>query len=106
MTEQKKTGAELIFDERLRQIGQEGFTAEHDAAHKNCELIDAAIAYAEETNFRVGGTDCSGEFFFPESWDKSWWKPSKDPIRNLVKAGALLAAEIDRRLAAEIEAQP
>lgn len=29
-------------------------------------------------------------------WDRSWWKPSPDPIRNLVKAGALIAAEIDR----------
>jgi hypothetical protein len=29
-------------------------------------------------------------------WDKEWWKPSDDPTRNLVKAGALIAAEIDR----------
>ena len=25
-----------------------------------------------------------------------WWKPSIDPVRNLAKAGALIAAEIDR----------
>jgi hypothetical protein len=25
-----------------------------------------------------------------------WWKPSTDPIRNLERAGALIAAEIDR----------
>ena len=29
-------------------------------------------------------------------WSDKWWKPSDDPVRNLVKAGALLAAEIDR----------
>lgn len=29
-------------------------------------------------------------------WDPSWWKPSPDPVANLVKAGALIAAEIDR----------
>ena len=29
-------------------------------------------------------------------WAKKWWKPSDDPVRNLVKAGALIAAEIDR----------
>ena len=29
-------------------------------------------------------------------WEKNWWKPSDDKIRNLVKAGALIAAEIDR----------
>lgn len=34
-------------------------------------------------------------------WESKWWKPSNDPIKNLVKAGALIAAEIDR-LNAEI----
>lgn len=29
-------------------------------------------------------------------WARKWWKPSPDPIRNLVKAAALLMAEIDR----------
>lgn len=29
-------------------------------------------------------------------WAAKWFKPSDDPIRNLVKAGALIAAEIDR----------
>jgi hypothetical protein len=29
-------------------------------------------------------------------WDQKWWKPSDDPVKNLVKAGALIAAEIDR----------
>jgi hypothetical protein len=33
---------------------------------------------------------------WPPSWSYNWWKPSDDPIRNLVKAGALIAAEIDR----------
>lgn len=28
-------------------------------------------------------------------WAVRWWKP-KDPIRDLVRAGALIAAEIDR----------
>jgi hypothetical protein len=30
-------------------------------------------------------------------WDKGWWKPTPDNrIRELEKAGALIAAEIDR----------
>jgi hypothetical protein len=29
-------------------------------------------------------------------WDNKYWKPSEDKVRNLVKAGALIAAEIDR----------
>ena len=28
-------------------------------------------------------------------WSDKWWKP-KDKIRDLVRAGALIAAEIDR----------
>jgi hypothetical protein len=38
----------------------------------------------------------------PEDWpfDPSWWKPSEDRVRDLVKAGALIAAEIDRLLLA------
>ena len=32
-------------------------------------------------------------------WDDEWWKPTPDDrIRELVKAGALIAAEIDRLL--------
>ena len=36
----------------------------------------------------------------PDSWPWAlgWWKPGTDPIRNLEKAGALIAAEIDRLL--------
>lgn len=29
-------------------------------------------------------------------WERKWWKPSNEPIKNLIKAGALIAAEIDR----------
>lgn len=29
-------------------------------------------------------------------WDVSWWKPTPDVEGNLVKAGALIAAELDR----------
>lgn len=30
-------------------------------------------------------------------WDRKWWKPSQDDqVKNLIKAGALIAAEIDR----------
>lgn len=46
-----------------------------------------------EWRYRPGETpDRSSDW----PWHSSWWKPSDDPIRNLVKAGALIAAEIDR----------
>jgi hypothetical protein len=84
-----KSGIDLIADERLRQVSQEGWTPEHDDEHDGSELADAAAAYALQA---------SGEFSLAS---RHWpfddgWKPSSDPIRNLVKAGALIAAEIDR----------
>jgi hypothetical protein len=96
------TGTQLIEVERTRQITREGFTHAHDDDHDGGELIHAAIAYAEHAHAQDGeylndfieNTYCDGPAKWP--WDASWWKPSDDPIRNLVKAGALIAAEIDR----------
>lgn len=84
----EKTGAELIAEERQRQIEQEGWTAEHDDAHNTGDLQHAAIAYIAESI--ESGT---GYVYWP--WQREWWKP-KDRISNLKRAGALIAAEIDR----------
>ena len=35
-------------------------------------------------------------------WPPEFWKPSDDPVRNLVKAGALIAAEIDRQAGGQL----
>lgn len=87
-----KTGTELIAEERQRQIVSEGWTAEHDAKHTKCELSRAGAIYALNEDER--------ETFFiayPWPWDNNWFKPTpKDRIRELQKAGALIAAEIDR----------
>lgn len=99
------TGAERIAAERKRQIEVEGWTPEHDAGHIHGELVSAAMAYAWHG---VSLADLSvgvGNQFFPKAWHPSWWKPQKkapnqmtdaDRVRHLEKAGALLAAEIDR----------
>lgn len=84
------TGAELIAAERARQIEVEGWTPEHDDEHDDNELPKAAVAYVLASRNLVLGSWA----FWP--WHEDWWKPSDDPIRNLVKAGALIAAEIDR----------
>ncbi len=83
-------GVSLIAQERERQKSVEGWTVAHDDAHEAGELQEAAIAYAMYGNPR---TNDEAPLLFP--WP-DFWKPSDDPIRNLVKAGALLAAEIDR----------
>jgi len=93
------TGIELIAEERLRQVSEEGWTPEHDAEHVNGELADAAACYAATPDFRDELEEHTDEgladLLWP--WDASWWKPSPDDrVRELVKAGALIAAEIDR----------
>lgn len=89
------TGAELIAAERQRQIDVENWTPEHDDEHGNGELIAAARCYAKFAQYQPNGTaDGSHPQWWP--WDEEWWKPSDDKIRNLVKGGALIAAEIDR----------
>jgi len=85
-----KTGIELITEERQRQITEEGWTAEHDHQHNDSELAGAGAYYAIPENRRK---------YYPNLWmfREEWFKPTpKDRVRELTKAGALIAAEIDR----------
>lgn len=91
------SGCILISNERNRQFGQEGWTTEHDDEHSAGQMADAARAYIVAALRAERGTPQSHLPPPPPwPWDTQWWKPSDDPIRNLVKAGALIAAEIDR----------
>jgi hypothetical protein len=87
-TEQQLDGAQLIALERARQVSQEGWTTEHDDKHGNSELAVAAECYV-----RHYLNDPKPTMYWP--WERKWWKP-KDDLRNLITAGALIAAEIDR----------
>ena len=94
-----KTGIELIAEERQRQIEVEGWTKEHDAEHTNDSLALAAVCYAMPSELRHYSYCPLRKERVPDFWPwaKSWWKPCpEDRIRELVKAGALIAAEIDR----------
>jgi hypothetical protein len=88
------TGAEMIQQERQRQIDEEHWTAEHDDKHDAGSLVAAAVTYALEATF--DGPAVKGKWL-KQFWmfEDSWFKP-KNKIRDLVRAGALLAAEIDR----------
>lgn len=90
------TGAELIAKERTRQIEKEGYNKEHDESHESDELIYAAVAYAIPHFWHSYPSGRSRETeFWP--WDFTYWKPSPDDrVKELIKAGALIAAEIDR----------
>ena len=91
-------GAALIAAERLRQITAEGWSPEHDDAHVDGELLAAAACYLEFERLTTLRTSWSAP---PPDWpwDRQWWKPSDhDSLKNLVRAGALIAAEIDRHI--------
>ena len=89
-----QTGTYLIQEERQRQLDVEGWTPEHDEQHNLGQLALAAKTYILFAQDSLCGRARAVYPGWP--WDYSWWKPSPDPIRNLVKAGALIAAEIDR----------
>ena len=46
MAKIKKTGVELITEERQRQIDEEGYTAKHDMRFTGGEIALAAAVYA------------------------------------------------------------
>lgn len=79
-----------VLAERRRQI-EAGHTPEHDDRHHEAgELASAAMCYARSAAF--GATGALPPFW---PWSSQHWKPS-DPRRDLVKAGALILAEIER----------
>ena len=82
------TGIELIAKERQRQIEEEGYDAKHDFREPLNRFIAGAVSYA------VFDID-EGEAFAWWPWDYEYWKP-KDRKRNLIRAGALIAAALDK----------
>lgn len=87
-------GAALIAYERERQQ-EKGWDADHDdnvLNHAHGQLVSAAIAYALTDRDPL----LKRERFWP--WEDGWKPTPDDRIRELTKAGALIAAEIDRLL--------
>ena len=80
-----------VLAERQRQISAEGWTTAHDDKYTGCELAAAAATYAVCTDPEQ--LKICGAVAWP--WLRCWWKPV-NYRRNLVKAGALLLAEIER----------
>lgn len=90
-----KTGIELITEERQRQITEEGYQPYMDERnYPNGELANAAGCYALQPTQRYFSYERNCPHAWP--WDTKFWKPSPDRLRDLVKAGALILAEIER----------
>ena len=100
-----KTGIELIAEERKRQIEVEGYSAQHDSQHNASDFVYAAIAYTEAAKVgvncqEIGNTNETEIMLRKVEMGKIYpfgcdFKPSTN-VRDLVKAGALIAAAIDR----------
>ena len=112
MTTIMEQAAKLVAEERQRQVAVEGFDAAHDDQWVNGELASGAQAYLEIAVAQAdqyyttspGPGQIEGVKFglpncFPvDVWSEYWWKPGPDRLRNLIKAAALLQAEIEREL--------
>lgn len=77
-----------VLAERRRQVEVEGCTPEHDDKNTSDEMAQAAACYAMNKKLSFGD-------WHVWPWAHSWWKPA-NKRRNLVKAAALLVAEIER----------
>lgn len=84
--------------ERRRQVTAEGWTPEHDDAHTCDEIAAFACFYAMPPAARdwdtssTGYGDTLGEAIVPEGWEPK----TGGRRRELVKAGGLILAEIER----------
>jgi hypothetical protein len=85
----------MITAERARQQATEGYDRAHDTMeHPHGEIWRAGVAYAT-----------GNHHWWP--WEREHFKPESTSeeaptMRDLVKAGALIAAEIDRMRFAQI----
>ena len=86
-----------IAHERRRQISSEGWSPAHDDEHAKGEMASAAACYAlpQDQRWNLDARDYRKiiEHIWP--WNARWWKPG-DRRRELVKAGALIVAELER----------
>lgn len=89
VSQQMTPAARDVLAERRRQIEAEGWTSEHDDEHADRQIANAAACYA------LAAGDCKDQVARNWPWDRSWWKPTT-PRRDLVKAGALILAEVER----------
>ncbi len=90
-------GVEMIAAERQEQIEKHGYTAAEDDTRHNGGLAMGGAAYAlcvaHQRGMNIGGVDpVSDLWIFP--YDT--FKAGDDPLKNLAKAGAMIAAEMDK----------
>ncbi|HAW0941999.1 TPA: ead/Ea22-like family protein [Escherichia coli] len=78
-----------VIAERQRHQSVEGWTPEHDDQYSKSQLLWASSCYV------LNAIHPFNRIPFGWPWTPEWWKPT-NPRRDLVKAGALILAEIER----------
>ncbi|MBK6742489.1 MAG: hypothetical protein IPG66_05725 [Hydrogenophilales bacterium] len=86
-----------ILEERHRQIHEHGFDAVYDDRYNPGVIAAGAASYALNASYVLNpkiGKPLDGA---PSFWalGAAWWKP-KTPREDLVRAAALILAEIER----------
>lgn len=91
-------GINDVSAERLRQIEEEGYGYNNDDKYPGGELAAAGACYAMHAAWNLAPINAGKDLPGTPAWwpfDVVHWKPA-DPRRNLVKAAALIIAEIDK----------
>lgn len=84
-----KTGIEQITEERAKQISKYGYTGYHDSGYKNKELLRGALTYLGQCIY--------DDFPINDIWPfEMKYLHDEGYVENLKKAGAFIAAELDR----------
>lgn len=86
------SAARDVLAERRRQVEVEHYRLEDDDEWEGGELAIAGACYAANAGNHVWVGGWPGEVW---PWSREWWKPTT-PRRDLVKAAALILAEIER----------
>lgn len=92
---------QLLVKERARQIDVEGFATTHDDEHTDGSIAAAAASYAMfAANVAQSREWRQAPVSWP--WEASSWKVEEGDAKSaLVKAGALILAELERLERAE-----
>jgi hypothetical protein len=100
-----------VLRERERQFYDEGWSHDHDDLHVGGQLAIAAACYLMPVCYvhvalgSIPMNDAAWQAMEPPEmwpWDRGWYKP-KNKRRDLVRAAALIIAEIERMDRAEAQ---
>lgn len=85
-----------VLEERRRQVEDLGWSDDNDDEYVFGELSFAAARYADHAcDIERYGDEANNDMDPEWPWNPLWWKPTT-ARRDLVKAAALILAEIDR----------